>query len=72
VIFWGETLRFFGEVEAVFGIWVLVLGVVVVWFKGFGTALHYIAHQVNYTEPMFVVVIMAFVSTRPVLVVAER
>jgi len=31
-------------VEDVFGIWVLVLGVVVVWFKGFDTALHYIAH----------------------------
>ena len=72
VSFWGQTLHFLGEVEAVFGIWALVLGVAIVAFKGLDTAIHYIADTVNYTEPMFVVIIMALASTRPVLVIAER
>jgi hypothetical protein len=72
VSFWGQTLHFFGEVEAIFGIWVLALAGAIVWFKGTDTAIHYIANKVNYTEPMFVVIIMALASTRPVLLLAER
>lgn len=72
VSFKGQILHFFGEVEAVFGIWVLVLMGAVTWFKGWDTVVAYIGHRVNFTEPMFVVVIMALASTRPVLVFAER
>ncbi|MDP3072460.1 MAG: putative Na+/H+ antiporter [Opitutaceae bacterium] len=72
VSFWGQTLHFFGEIEAIFGIWVLALAGAIVWFKGTDTAIHYIADKVNYTEPMFVVIIMALASTRPVLRLAER
>ncbi|MBL9199469.1 MAG: putative Na+/H+ antiporter [Opitutaceae bacterium] len=72
VSFWGQTLHFFGEVEAIFGIWVVALAGAIVWFKGLGTAIDYIAEKVNYTEPMFVVIIMALASTRPVLLLAER
>lgn len=72
VSFWGQTLHFFGEVEAIFGIWVVVLGAVIVANKGLDTAIHYIANTVNYTEPMFVVIIMALASTRPVVRLAER
>lgn len=72
VSFWGQILHFFGEVEAVFGIWVVVLLGAVVWFKGLDTGIHYIAHKVNFTEPMFVVIIMALASTRPVLKLAEQ
>jgi hypothetical protein len=72
VSFKGQILHFFGEVEAVFGIWVLVLMAAITWFKGWPTVVHYIGNKVNFTEPMFVVVIMALASTRPVLVFAER
>ncbi|HEY8993989.1 MAG TPA: putative Na+/H+ antiporter [Lacunisphaera sp.] len=72
VSFWGQILHFLGEVEAVFGIWALVLGGSIVWFKGLDTAVHYLADTVNYTEPMFVVVIMALASTRPVMRLAEQ
>jgi hypothetical protein len=44
----------------------------IIWFKGLDTAVHYIADSVNYTEPIFVVVIMALASTRPVMRLAEQ
>ncbi len=72
VSFAGQVLHFLGEVEAVFGIWVLALAGALIWFKGLPTAVHYIADTVNYTEPMFIVVIMALASTRPVMRVAEQ
>lgn len=72
VSFGGQILHFLGEVEAIFGIWVIVLVGAIVAFKGLGTAVHYIGETVNFTEPMFVVVIMALASTRPVLKFAER
>ncbi len=72
VSFKGQVLHFLGEVEAVFGIWAVVLLAVVTASKGWGTMVDYVGHRVNFTEPMFVVVIMALASTRPVLQFAER
>jgi hypothetical protein len=72
VSFKGQVLHFFGEIEAVFGLWALVLAGALVGFKGGDTAINYIAHQVNYTEAMFVVIVMAIAATRPVLTLAER
>jgi len=68
----AEILRFFGEVEAIFGIWVLVLAAVTILFFDWTTFRNYIAHEVNYTEPMFVVVIMTLASTRPVMTLAKK
>ena len=65
-------MHFLGEVEAIFGIWVGRLLVAITLYRGWGTAENYISHRVNFTEPMFVVVIMAFASTRPVLRFAEQ
>lgn len=72
VSFGGQILHFFGEVEAIFGIWVIVLAGAIAWSQGVATATHYIGETVNFTEPMFVVVIMALASTRPVLRLAEQ
>ncbi|MBA4138502.1 MAG: hypothetical protein C0518_14445 [Opitutus sp.] len=72
VSFWGQILHFFGEVEAIFGIWAIALFGAIVWFKGLDTGVHYIAETVNFTEPMFVVIIMTLASTRPVLKMAEQ
>ena len=71
VSFKGHVLHLLGEVEAVFGIWVLVLIAAISYFFGWGAVLDYIGHKVNFTEPMFVVVVMAIAGTRPVLRVAE-
>ncbi len=69
---WAEILHFLGEVEVVFGLWAVVLLAVVTMHAGWDTAKHYLNDTVVYTEPMFVVVIMALASTRPIVVFAER
>ena len=67
----AEILHFFGEIEVVFGLWTLpLLGAIVV-IHGWSTATHYVNDTVNYTEPLFVIVIMALASTRPVVTLAE-
>jgi len=67
----AEVLHFFGEVEVVFGLWAVVLAVAMTAYAGWETATHYLNDTVNYTEPLFVVVIMALASTRPVVRFAE-
>jgi hypothetical protein len=64
-------LHFFGEVEVVFGLWVIPLVIAVVAMQGWDLAEHYLNEVVNYTEPLFVVVIMALASTRPIVLLAE-
>jgi hypothetical protein len=65
-----EILHFLGEVEAVFGIWVIPLLVTLAAVRG-PRAPEAFLGGVNFTEPIFVVVIMAIASTRPVLAAAE-
>ncbi|MDD3179288.1 MAG: putative Na+/H+ antiporter [Opitutaceae bacterium] len=72
VSFAGQMLHFFGEVEAVFGIWVLVLAGAITWFKGWPAVASYLGERVTYTEPLFVVIIMALAATRPILGFAEQ
>jgi hypothetical protein len=67
----AELLHFVGEVEVVFGLWAIVLLGVMALRLGWAPAKHYFNDTVNYTEPMFVVVIMALASTRPVITFAE-
>src|SRR5687768_1226664 len=58
VSFQGQILHFFGEVEAIFGIWAVVLGVAITAHFGWSAVVDYVGQKVNFTEPMFVVVIM--------------
>jgi hypothetical protein len=67
----AEMLHFLGEIEVIFGLWAVVLLAVLTGYKGWESAKHYFAETVNYTEPLFVVVIMALASTRPVVAFAE-
>jgi hypothetical protein len=67
----AEVLHFLGEVEVIFGLWAIVLLVAVTAGEGWDVAKHYVNDTVNYTEPLFVVVIMALASTRPVITFAE-
>lgn len=68
----GQILHFLSEVEAVFGIWAVVLALAITLCRGWQTAVDYVGHRVDFTEPMFVMVIMALASTRPMLRLAER
>ncbi|HEY5705474.1 MAG TPA: putative Na+/H+ antiporter [Terrimicrobiaceae bacterium] len=68
--FKATLFHFLGEIEAVFGIWAIPLAIAIVAFKGWKTMVHYF-DGVEYTEPIFVFVIMAIASSRPVLRFAE-
>ena len=67
----AELLHFLGEVEVVFALWGVPLVLAIVLSRGWATAAHYLNDTVTYTEPMFVVVIMALASTRPIVELAE-
>ena len=67
----AELLHFFGEVEVVFGLWAIVLVVAITLMRGWATAKHYLNETVIYEEPLFVVVIMALASSRPIITFAE-
>lgn len=55
-----------GEVEVVFGFWAVVLVLTMALLVGGGEALAY-AESRNYTEPLFVFVVMVIAASRPVL-----
>ncbi|MDQ0572138.1 hypothetical protein QFZ42_003972 [Variovorax paradoxus] len=55
-----------GEVEVVFGFWAIVLVLAMALVVGGGPALGY-AESRNYTEPLFVFVVMVVAASRPVL-----
>jgi hypothetical protein len=68
VSFFATIFHFLGEVEAVFGIWLIPLFAAIIFapHHGWEDAVAYIDTR-NFTEPMFVVVIMVIASTRPVV-----
>ena len=68
----AELLHFLGEIEVVFGLWGIAVVVAIMAFQGWDTAVHYLDDTVIYTEPIFVVVIMALAATRPIIGFAEN
>ncbi len=68
----GENLfHLLGEVEVVFGIWA---GLFIVFFmavSGLEAPIEYLQTR-NFTEPMFVFVIMTICATRPILILSEK
>ncbi|MCM2333401.1 MAG: putative Na+/H+ antiporter [Anaeromyxobacteraceae bacterium] len=66
-----ELLHFLGEIEVVFGLWVIPLLVVLGVVGGLREPERFLS-SVHFTEPVFVVVVMAVASTRPVLAFAEQ
>ena len=67
----ATLFHFLGEVEVVFGLWVIPLMIALTLSKGWDTMVHYITAKVNYAEPVFVFVIMAIAASRPILQFAE-
>lgn len=75
----SRLLHFLGEVECIFGLWVIPLMAVIAIFQtfqrgimgGFEDAIDYVAYR-TYTEPMFVVIIMAIAASKPIIILAEQ
>jgi hypothetical protein len=67
----ARLFDFLGDVEVVFGFWCLPLLVSIVGCFGWSTAVEYLGAGVDYTEAMFVVVIMTLAATRPILKLSE-
>lgn len=55
-----------GEVEVVFGFWALILMLSIYFLQNADAAVRYISEQ-NYTEPMFVFVVMVVAASKPIL-----
>ena len=62
-----EIVHLLGEVEVVFGLWAVPLMIAMALATGWDAAVHYLNDTVNYTEPLFVIVVMALASTRPIV-----
>jgi hypothetical protein len=71
VSFRATLFHFLGEVEAIFGIWVIALAGAATYFYSWKDFEIYLNKDKNFTEPLFVVVIMAIAASRPVLRFAE-
>ncbi|MEN9825608.1 MAG: hypothetical protein RI953_1353 [Pseudomonadota bacterium] len=66
-----NLFHFLGEVEVVFGLWAFLFLFAVSIHSGTNAAVEYM-NQVNFSEAVFVFVIMCLASTRPVMQLAER
>jgi hypothetical protein len=72
VSFLAEVFHFLGEIEAIFGIWVIPLLIAMTINKGWPVARDYVGHSLDFTEPLFVVVIMSIAASRPILKFSEQ
>jgi Putative Na+/H+ antiporter len=70
LLFRAQFFHFMGEIEAVFGMWLVPLVIAIVVFHGWPAMVGYVGH-VKMAEPVFVVVIMAMASSLPILRLAE-
>jgi hypothetical protein len=71
LVFWAQFYHFMGEIEAVFGIWLIPLFIAIILFKGWDAMVSYVGH-VNVADAVFVVVIMAISGSLPVLRLSEQ
>ncbi len=71
VSFLSQLFHFLGDIEVVFGIWVLPVFWSVAYVYGIDTSISYFS-SINYTEPMFVVVIMTLAAARPIMRLSEQ
>ena len=66
-----NLFHFLGEVEVVFGLWAGALVLFIVAHLGMPQALSYLEKEVDFTEAIFVFVIMTMAATRPVTMLVD-
>jgi len=71
VSFLSQLFHFMAEIEVVFGLWVLPVFWSIAYFYGVDASITYFS-TINYTEPMFVVVIMTLAAARPIMRLSEQ
>jgi Putative Na+/H+ antiporter len=71
LIFRAQLFYFMGEVEAVFGIWLIPLFVAIIAFHGWSTMVDYVGN-INVADAIFVVAIMAMASSLPIFRFTEN
>jgi len=62
----SKLFHILGEVEAVFGIWAIVLISLFFYFEGKNYSVEYL-NKLHFTEPLFVFVIMIVAASKPIL-----
>lgn len=65
------TLLFLSQVEVIFAFWAIPLFIAIALFYNSATALEYINTR-DYTEPLFVVVILSLTASRPIVNIAKK
>ncbi len=65
-----HVLFFLSQVEVIFAFWAIPLFLAIAFFYNAATALEYINTR-DYTEPLFVVVILSLSASRPIVHIAE-
>lgn len=71
VSFLSVVFHFLGEVEAVFGLWIIPFLIVCNNYYSFEDFKLYLNYDCSFTEPLFVMVVMIIASSRPVFRLAE-
>ncbi len=66
----GGLFRMIGEVEVVFGLWALILGVAIYFYYDWHTFIGYV-DKLSYREAIFILVIMTIASSRAILKLFE-
>lgn len=69
--FEAKSLHLFSEVELVFASWAILFLIALGFFDGGSVVSGYVAH-LNFTEPLFVSVILCVAATEPILQFARR
>ena len=64
--------HFLAEVEAVFGIWAFLFILTATITSGWQSTKVYLTQEVNFTEPLFVFVIMTMAATAPIIQFTEK
>ena len=72
VSFLSTLCHFLGEVEVVFGLWIIPFCLVCQHYYSMEDFLRYIDRDTSFTEPLFVAVIMVIASSRPIYRLAEN
>lgn len=62
----ATVFHFLGEIEVVFGLWSIILGIAWASYFNWESFVYYI-NDLSYVEPLFIIVIMIIASSRPIL-----
>jgi hypothetical protein len=67
----ARILHFLGEVESIFGIWLIPLVGAMIYFFSYSDFVGFFDSKLDYKEPLFVVAIMIMANTKPVIRFAQ-